>query len=275
MTLRLTELTIYPLKSARGIPATEWEVDDFGLALDRRWMVADRTGELISQRTHPRMALVVPSLNGGSLRLDAPGMPTLELPPDPPATVVTTVTVWDDRCVATWLGPRASEWISDYLGDSASLMYMDRTTHRPADARYAPEGTRVSFADGFPFLLISELSLADLNRRLETPLPMNRFRPNLVIGGGQPYQEDGWTAIQVGDIPMRVVKPCARCVVTTTDQVTTERAREPLRTLARYRNVNGKALFGQNAVHHSRGLLRVGDRVVADPPWRNPSGGSS
>ena len=126
---------------------------------------------------------------------------------------------------------------------------------------FAPPGTRVSSADGFPFLLISEESLADLNRRLAQPLPMNRFRPNLVVAGAEPYAEDEWNRIEVGGIPMRVVKPCDRCVVTTTDQATGERGKEPLRTLATYRNRGGEVMFGQNVVHERRGRLRVGDQV--------------
>jgi uncharacterized protein YcbX len=121
---------------------------------------------------------------------------------------------------------------------------------------------RVSFADGFPFLMISEESLADLNRRLADPLPMNRFRPNLVVAGGEPYAEDGWERIEIGGVRLRVVKPCARCLVTTTDQATGERGSEPLRTLATYRKVNGEVMFGQNVVHENAGHLRTGDIVA-------------
>jgi uncharacterized protein len=259
--LRLSGLKVYPIKSARGIPLQQWEVDEFGLQYDRRWMVVDQAGELISQRSHPRIALVVPSLHDGVLRVDAPGMPTLELPTNPPPTVVTRVTVWDDSCAATWLGERAVRWFSGFLGVSASLVHMHGETVRPADPAYAAAGSRVSFADGFPFLILSDESLADLNRRLSVPLPMNRFRPNLVIAGAEPYEEDRWDTIEIGGIRLQVVKPCARCIVTTTDQTTTERGKEPLRTLATYRKVNGKVMFGQNAVHSGTGKLRVGDPV--------------
>jgi uncharacterized protein YcbX len=258
---RLAALNVYPIKSARGISPHQWEIDDFGLRYDRRWMVVDRDGELISQRTHPRMALVVPSVDDGVLQVNAPGMPILELPADPPPTVVTRVTVWDDTCAATWLGEGAARWFSEFLDDFASLVHMDRATVRPADPLYAKADSRVSFADAFPFLIISEESLGDLNRRLSVPLPMNRFRPNLVISGVQPYEEDCWDIIEIGEIRLQVVKPCARCVVTTTDQLTTERGNEPLRTLAMYRNVGGKVMFGQNAVHQGEGNLRLGDLV--------------
>src|SRR5918994_2271907 len=189
MSFRLSDLNIYPIKGARGIPLVESEVDDLGLRYDRRWMVVDQSGEFLSQRSHSRLALVVPSIGEGLLRVDAPGMPTLELSLDPYPTVVTRVRVWDDICDATWLGEVPARWFSEFLGCSCSLVHMALEPTRPADPAYAPSGSRVSFTDGFPFLLISEESLADLNRRLAEPLPMNRFRPNLVVAGGGPYDE--------------------------------------------------------------------------------------
>ncbi len=262
VTLRLTGLNIYPIKSARGIALGESEVDGFGLSHDRRWMVVDPAGIFLSQRNHARLALVVPSIRNGTLEVDAPGMPQLQLPLHPTETVATSVTVWDDTCPATWVGERAAQWFSDFLGTECSLVHMSDRVVRPADPAFAPPAARVSFADGFPFLLISEESLTDLNSRLSDPLPMNRFRPNLVVAGCEPYAEDSWDQIEIGGIRLRVVKPCARCVVTTTDQATAERGKEPLRTLATYRKVNGEAMFGQNAVHENTGWLRVGDTVL-------------
>jgi uncharacterized protein YcbX len=260
--LRLTALNIYPIKAARAIALGESAVDDFGLRYDRRWMVVDEAGVFLSQRSHPRLALVVPSIGDGTLQVDAPGMPTLQTPLHPQDTVATSVTVWDDTCPATWVGDRAAEWFSDFLGTPCNLVHMADRVVRPADSAFAPPGVRVSFADGFPFLMISEESLADLNRRLAEPVPMNRFRPNLVVGGGEPYAEDGWKRIEIGGVRLQVVKPCARCLVTTTDQATGERGKEPLRTLATYRKVNGEVMFGQNVVHESTGRLGVGDPVV-------------
>jgi uncharacterized protein YcbX len=262
MTIELTGLTIYPIKSARGTPVRESEVDAFGLRYDRRWMVVDQAGEFLSQRSHSRLALVVPTVDAGVLRVDAPGTPPLELPLDPSPTVTTKVTVWNDTCRASWLGEKAACWFSDFLGSACSLVHMAADTIRPADSTYAPRSARVSFSDGFPFLLLSEESLADLNQRLAEPLPMNRFRPNLVVAGGKPYDEDRWQTIGIGGLRLKIVKPCARCLVTTTDQATGERGREPLRTLATYRNIDGKAMFGQNAVHEGPGRLRVGDPVL-------------
>jgi MOSC domain-containing protein len=262
MSIALTALTVFPLKSCRGIPVRQWPVDEFGLQHDRRFMVVDQSGEFMTQRDHPQLALVAPGIERDTLRLDAPGLPTLELPLRPMSSVVLRVTVWNDTCDATWMGEPAAEWLSSFLGTSCSLVHMDDATRRPVNPLYASNGSRVSFADGFPLLLISEESLADLNRRLAEPLPMNRFRPNLVVAGGSAYGEDGWKEIEIGSLGLSVVKPCERCVIPNTDQTTTERGTEPLRTLATYRNVGGKVMFGQNLLHHSSGTLRVGDRVV-------------
>lgn len=256
--LRLTQLHVYPIKSAGGISTDGWEVDDFGLVYDRRWMVIDPDGGLVSQMTHPRLALVRPRVHQGRLLLNAPGSPLLELSLRPTGSVVVRATVWEDVCDAIWLGPRPAQWFTEVLGSPCSLVYMPDSTVRPADPAYAPDGSRVSFADAFPFLLVSEESLTDLNSKLARPLPMNRFRPNLVIAGGEPYVEDRLQRFEIGGITFRAVKPCGRCVVTATDQETTERGVEPLRTLATYRRDGGEVMFGQNVVHLGTGRLGVG-----------------
>ena len=258
ISLRITGLHVYPLKSAGGISPDAWPVDSFGLVHDRRWMVVDARGRMLSQRTHPRLALVRPTMHEDRLALDAPGVPPLELSLRPTGSVVVKATVWDDTCDAIWLGPRPAQWFSEVLGSPCELVYMPDATDRSVDPAYAQDGIRVSFADGFPFLLISEESLADLNARLARPLPMNRFRPNLVIAGGEPHAEDTLERFEACGIPFRVVKPCGRCVVTTTDQETTERGVEPLRTLATYRKEGGEVMFGQNVVHFGTGRLTVG-----------------
>jgi uncharacterized protein YcbX len=260
--IRLTSLHVYPIKSAGGLAPAEWDVDDFGLRHDRRWMVVDAGGRMMSQRTHPRLALVRPSLDDGALRVEAPGMPALELPLRPSGPVTATVVIWDDHCTAVWTGERAARWFSDLLDVDCALVYMPDSTVRPANPAYAPDGSRVSFADAFPFLLISEESLADLNLRLPSPLPMNRFRPNLVVAGGKAYGEDDLTSFGLGPLRFRVVKPCDRCVVTTTDQATGTRGPEPLRMLATYRRWNGQVFFGQNVVHVGTGRLHVGETLL-------------
>jgi uncharacterized protein YcbX len=262
--LQLTALNVYPIKSAAGISVAAWEVDDFGLRHDRRWMVIDGTGRFLTQRTHRRLALVRPQLQDRYLVVEAPDMPPLQLPTHPAGSVTTQVTVWRDTCDALWLGQRPADWFSQVLGCDCSLVYMPETTVRPADPAFASAGARVSFADAFPFLVISEESLADLNSRLATPVPMNRFRPNLVIAGGDPYVEDSLRQFEIGGISFRVVKPCDRCTIPTTDQVTTERGTEPLRTLATYRRREGDVFFGQNLVHRGTGRLATGDIVQVD-----------
>ncbi len=261
--LRLTGLHVYPIKSAAGLAPAAWDVDGFGLRFDRRWMVVDAAGRMISQRTHPRMALVRPAVGDGTLRIETAGMPALELPLAPGPAVTMPATVWDDTCTAVWTGEPAARWFSDVLETDCSLVYMPETTVRPADTTYAPPGHRVSFADAFAFLLISEESLADLNARMPAPLPMNRFRPNLVIAGGAPFGEDALEFFRIGALRFRVIKPCDRCVLTTTDQATAERGLEPLRTLATYRRWDGKVYFGQNVVHEGTGRLAVGEALLA------------
>ena len=259
MTLRLASIHLYPLKSGAGLAPVEWEVDGFGLRYDRRWMVVDAGGRFVSQRTCPQLARVQPALGPETLRLETDGMPALELPLRPATTALTTVVVWNDACAAVWLGRHAARWISDVLDADCDVVYMPESTIRNAAPAYAPPGTRVSFADAFPFLMISQESLEHLNRRLPSPLPMNRFRPNLVIAGGGPHEEDRMTTFSVGELRFRVVKPCDRCVIPTVDQAAGEaRGPEPLRTLATYRRRDGRVLFGQNVVHLGQGPLRCG-----------------
>lgn len=260
--VRLTSIVVYPIKAAAGISAMVWEVDAFGLQHDRRWMVVDSRGVMVSQRSHPRLALVRPTLHADRLTLDAPRGAVLDLPLSPTGSEVWKVSVWNDTCDALWLGPDPSRWLSEVLGSPCSLVYMCDATVRQADPGFAPARTRVSFADAFPFLLISEESLADLNSKLSRPIPMNRFRPNLVIAGVEPYGEDKLERFQVGAVSFHTVKPCARCVVTTTDQETARRSLEPLRTLATYRTRGSEVMFGQNLVHRGTGRLAVGAPVL-------------
>jgi uncharacterized protein YcbX len=217
---------------------------------------------MLTQRSHPRLGQIRPSLGEGALRIETDGMPPLELPLDPGVAASLAVRVWNDTCLATWTGERAARWFSEVLELDCSLVHIPTANARTVDPDYAPPEHRVGFADAFPFLLISEASLADLNRRLDTPIPMNRFRPNLVIEGVEAFGEDRLGAFSIGGMRFAAVKPCDRCVVTTTDQRTGERGVEPLRTLATYRRSNGKVLFGQNVVHTGRGSLRVGDPLL-------------
>lgn len=257
----LSGLSLYPLKSAAGLALTVARVDMRGLAGDRRWMVVDESRTFLSQRTQPRLALVSAAPGSGRLVLNGPGMPSLAVA-SPPGGDTVPVRVWDDICDAVPAGDDAARWLSTLLGRPCALVFLPDRSHR----RIAPRGTapaaEIGFADAFSFLLISEASLEDLNRRLAHPLPMNRFRPNLVVRGCEPYAEDGWRRIRIGDVVFHVVKPCGRCATTTVDQATGERGAEPLATLADYRRSGGRVLFGQNLVHEGTGELRVGDEVT-------------
>lgn len=263
MMITLSGIHVYPIKSCGGISLQSWEVDAFGLRDDRRWMVATPRGALISQRECAGLALVRVAITPPHLRVTAPGMPDLVLPRTPQGGRPASVMIWQDRVSAVLPDQLADDWFSRVADQECVLAYFPDQVVRPLDPVYAPDGGRTGFADGFPFLLVGEASLADLNRRLVTPLPMNRFRPNLVVAGSEPFAEDEWRRLRIGGIPMQGVKPCARCVVTTTDQATGRRAGdEPLRTLANFRRQSNGVMFGQNVVHHGTGVLRVGDVVT-------------
>jgi uncharacterized protein len=266
----LSELYIYPVKSLGGIALTESRVLRQGLQYDRRWMLTDADGVFISQREIPEMALLCTALENDALvvwhrhhpdeRLHIP----LLVPDDLPEK---QLTVWNDTFRGKTVPGIAAEWFSDVLKSRIQLAFLPETGARPADARYAPAGQSVSFADGFPFLLIGQTSLADLNSRLTTPLPMNRFRPNFVVTGSAPFEEDQWKDIRIGQVAFACVKPCARCSITTTDQLTAERGPEPIRTLATFRMVDKKILFGQNVIWTGEGdpVVRVGDEIIVMP----------
>jgi hypothetical protein len=262
----VTGLVFYPLKGGRGIATPDLELDALGPRHDRRWMVVDGDGSLITQREVPRLCLVAatPAPEGGGLRLEAPGVDALAVPHSTPDAPRVMVRVWNDRCEAIDLGSTAAEWFSTYLGRGARLVYMPDTTHRRTDPAYDPVGSRVSFADGYPILLIGEESLAALNARLASPVPMNRFRPNIVVRGAAPFAEDEWRRFRIGSLRFEGVKPCGRCSVPTTDQATAERGTEPIRTLATFRTRGAKVLFGMNVVHRDRGTIRVGDQVMVE-----------
>ena len=207
--------------------------------------------ELVTARDEPRLRLTAPGMD--DLELDAAG---------PPGTGGDLrVRIWDDVCTARPAGPDADRWLSRFLGRDCRLVSLPESSRRPVDPAYGGVDDQVGFADGFPLLLISAASLEDLNRRLDEPLPMVRFRPNLVIYGGEPYQEDRWRRIRIGGIEFRLVKPCSRCAIPTIDPETAQRSAEPLRTLMGYRRRGNKVYFGQNVLHDGVGELREGAPV--------------
>jgi uncharacterized protein YcbX len=262
----LSGLHVYPIKSCGGIAIEEWEVDERGLRHDRRWMLVDKTSCFMSQRRFPRMALIGVRIERDGLIVAAPGMPSLEVPLQPTAGRLILARVWDDLVEVSPVGDDADRWFEEFLGVGCRLVYLPDRSLRPVDPAYGRPEDQVGLADGFTFLLISEASLADLNARLEQPVPMNRFRPNLVVGGCEPFAEDDWKLVRIGQIAFRVVKPCSRCTITTVDQGTATKSKEPLRTLARFRKRNNKVLFGQNLIHDETGIIRINDLVEVIQP---------
>lgn len=258
MTPALTGIGVYPLKGGRGIAAERWPLDAFGLRFDRRWMAVTPEGRAITQRTHPRLALIAALLVPDALTLRAPDGPPLVLPLEAPAAPRQDVRIWGDFVAAADLGDGAARWITAAIGTAARLVHLPEDSVREVNRAYGREGDRVGFADAYPFLLASQGSLDDLNRRLERPVPMNRFRPNLVVDGVAPFAEDGWARIEIGGVAFDVVKPCARCTVPTIDQDTAARGQEPIRTLATYRRAGTDVYFGQNLIHRGVGELAIG-----------------
>jgi uncharacterized protein YcbX len=257
----VASLTIYPVKSMRGIALTEAEVVERGFRYDRRFMVVDEKRVFLSQREIPRLALIATRIEHGALLMTLPDNTSVSLPLEPKHAERITVRIWNDSVEATAVDSTLDERLSNFLGTRCRLVYMPDDVVRRVSTRYARTNEHTSFADGFPFLLIAQASLDDLNSRLERPLRMDRFRPNIVVEGTEPFAEDRWKQIRVGGVVFRVAKPCARCVTTTVDQQTGEKGAEPLRTLARYRTVNGNILFGQNLIHEGTGTIRINDAV--------------
>jgi uncharacterized protein YcbX len=239
-----------------------------GLEHDRRWMVVDAGGGFLSQREHPRMATVWTAIEGDRLELSAPDVGAVEVPLAPPERPAFPVRVWNSVCDAVPAGGDADAWLTDYLGLACRLVYMPESTRRLSNPQRAGEGKLVGFADAYAYLVAGEASLADLNARLhgrgQPALPMNRFRPNLVIAGAAPYAEDAWRELRVGEAVLGFAKPCGRCQVTTTDQATGEvRGPEPLATLATYReSAEFGVMFGANYVTIAEGRVRVGDAAT-------------
>lgn len=262
MIVAITQIWIYPVKALAGARLPRARVDDRGLEGDRRFMVVDAEGRFLTQRRHPRMACVRARLDGPTLRLEhASGALDVPREVEGPAR---EVRVWDDRVSAIDAGDEAAAWISEAVGAHARLVRMPEATRRPADPRRARPGDLVSFADGFPFLLVSESSLEALVARLEAPIDVRRFRPNLVVRGAPAWDEDTWRELETGDLRFLVRKPCGRCVVVNVDPDRGTAGAEPLATLATLRTQSNAVVFGQNLVHDGAGELREGDvaRVI-------------
>lgn len=259
--IEVSGLTVYPVKSCAGLDAHSMRLDRFGPVGDRRWMLVDADNRFMSQRELAAMALIHASPEDTGLRLTHQqdslhvSLPAADAPNR-------LVSVWSDSVRAQDGGEPAASWLSDILGQACRLVYMGDDCYRRVDGIYAREGETVSFADGFPLLLISQASLDDLNGRLSKPVPMNRFRPNLVVTGCEAYAEDSWCRIRIGDVEFDMAKACARCAMPSIDQDSGHKDSEILRVLAGYRRREDRqTYFGQNLLYTGGGDIALGQQL--------------
>lgn len=265
MPTTLASIHIHPVKSLGGFSVPEVRLTDRGLEHDRRWMLIDPDGRFLSQRECREMACLHCTPVGPGFRVsDVRSGAFIDLPWELAEGEPVRARVWDDAVDLLLADHAVHGWFSEALLRPVRLAFMPQRTVRITDPTYAE--VPVALNDAFPALIISQASLDDLNTRLSMPVPMERFRPNLVIAGGAAFQEDAWRAVRIGSVRFHLVKPCARCVIPNTDQHTGVRLNEPLRTLASYRTVGHKVLFGMNATYEPAGMLRVGDPVGAAEP---------
>ncbi len=257
---RISEILIYPIKSLGGISVPSARVQPKGLQWDRRWMLVDEQNNFLTQRVWPRMALFTLQWQSGQLIVRFRDE-HITIPMHQPEGNGFAATVWNDTVEVIEVSPTLSAWFSKHLEMPCKLVFFPENNPRAVDAAYKVGDDHVSLADAYPMLIIGQESLNDLNKRLSNPVPMNRFRPNLVFTGGLPYEEDGWQNFSVGAVKVAGVKPCARCVLTTVDQATGEKGTEPLATLSTYRKVGAKVLFGQNLIALNYSEIFVGDEI--------------
>ncbi len=258
----LTQINIYPIKSLGGISLQSSLVEERGLQYDRRWMLVDEQNKFITQRLHPKMALLKVEINNDLLTIKHKQnkLSPLTILPLPYDEEEINVQIWKDNVTAIKYSHDANDWFTEAIGFKCCLVYMPDSTKRKVDPKYA-KNKMVGFADGYPFLIIGEESLNDLNKRLEEPLPMTRFRTNFVFSGGKPFDEDNWKTIKIGKMVFHSTKSCARCVITTIDQNTGTKGKEPLKTLATFRQKDNKVMFGMNLVAEGTGKVNVGDEI--------------
>lgn len=260
----LSEIWIYPIKSLGGIRQSQALVEEKGLQYDRRWMIVDENGKFLTQRVNTNMALLDVAIEPDGLlithRFKSDNQVLVPFQSISNQTI--QVKVWDDLVLAQTVCDQADQWLTNQLGKNVRIVEMSDQTQRNMDPSYSGKESLVSFADDFPYLLISEGSLQDLNSKLDQPVTMKRFRPNFVISGTEPFAEDFWKTVRIGPVEFIVAKPCERCVLVSIDPKTGQKGTEPLKTLATYRKVGKNVFFGQNLVSLQNGLLREGDELV-------------
>lgn len=263
MTIEVSQLYIYPVKSLGGVALDTMQLVDGGPLWDRRWMIVDAQGCFITQREQPRLALIGVAVDAGAacIRLHASGQDPLELPLVADGAADQRAVVWHDELLAVHGGQQARRWISAYLGAPAHFVYMPQEALRKTDQSFGGARDVVSFADAFPLLLIGEASLRDFNTHLDRPVEMLRFRPNIVVSGASAYAEDSWRRLAIGGVEYRVVKPCARCVIPSINRENAQKEPQVARALAKYRRARGGVYFGQNLIHDSNGHISRRDIV--------------
>jgi uncharacterized protein YcbX len=257
----LSRLFIYPVKSLGGIALDTWPVVKTGLKYDRKWMLIDKDRQFLSQRRLPKMALIHTAITLEDLVISAPSMTDMTIPLATEEQDTILSTIWHDQVNTRRVSSEADQWFSDFLNINCQLVGLPDKVIRHVNPEYAQPDDQVALSDGFPFLIVSENSLHQLNQVMGLSLAMERFRPNLVISGCEAYAEDSWREISVGSIDFRLPKPCSRCAVPTIDPVTGETGKEPLTTLNRLRKWQNKVYFGQNAIHDCLGPITIGDKV--------------
>lgn len=265
--LIITELYIYPIKSLAGIEVPKAKVESRGLQFDRRWMLVDENNQFITQRNFPKMALLQPEITASEIivRDKSNIVSPLKISLEEPKTHPEMVTIWDDTCPAKPVGLKADEWFSHILEMKCRLMYMHNDSVRQADQRYAINETdKVSFADGYPILMVSEESMNQLNQKMGLHYSIRRFRPNIVFKGGKPHEEDTLRKVTINGVELYGVKPCARCVLITIDPSTTNQGKEPSKTLSAYRKRDNKILFGENFIPMNHGEISIGNPIVVE-----------
>lgn len=261
MALQISELYIYPVKGLRGIGVMEADALEKGFRYDRRWMLTDKSGLFISQRESPGLALIQTSIVGDSLVISYKDSSIMvPLTEGYYSDKKETVRIWDDSVEARIVGSNFNEWFSDVLNMKVSFCFMPETAQREVEKKHGAQST-VSFADAYPYLIISQASLDNLNSRLDEPMPMNRFRPSIVVAGSTAFEEDSWGAFSAGDAIFNCVKPCARCQVPTINQETGIQGKEPLATLSKFRMHDNKVKFGMNTVLERPGQVKIGDVI--------------
>ncbi|MFT6265606.1 MAG: hypothetical protein ACJAWS_001756 [Oleiphilaceae bacterium] len=260
MEYKISEIIYYPVKSLGAISVPEIKLDKFGIQNDRRFMLVDQNAEFITQRTYPKLSLVSVRLESDGLVFSSEGLGELFFPYNVFAHDI-KVQVWSDVVNAKYIDSKYTAKLSNWLGVSVRLVYMEDSAVRQVDREFFEQDQNVSFADAFPLLLTNAASLGDLNDKLEYGIPMSRFRPNIVFEGDIAFQEDDWKRVSIAGIDFDLVKPCSRCGMTTINEKG-ELGKEPLKTLARYRKNEFGVCFGQNLVHRSCGTLKVGDLLV-------------